>query len=267
ASATIVINGKPDIAPIATQSNCPSSSFDVSTLTITDNNNIAGTTTTFHSMLPTNASNQLSSTVISSSQTIYVQVANATTGCYDIESFMVNITNTCSSSGPDLNLSGTLENGITYTYTACNNIISDVTIQNGASVDYIAGQFIRLTPGFVANSGATFEAKIVACTPLSENDAVVQPRSRHEPLAKAPSVKVFPNPFRGQTTIELEMSEPEPITLSLYDLSGRKMVDLVNNAPLRAGIHQFQWQATQVEAGMYLLALNGRTMQKLVVTR
>lgn len=96
---TITVNGTPDIAPVANQVNtCPATTFDVASLTITDNNLVAGTTTTFHSAAPANATdnaNVLASTVISSTQTVFVMVANATTACFDVASFDVTITTPC----------------------------------------------------------------------------------------------------------------------------------------------------------------------------
>jgi len=95
ASDDVEVFAVPDIEPIGTQStSCPFIGIDLDILTITDNNNLIGTVTTFHSAAPSSASdlsNQLPSNLILSDQTIYVMVANTFTGCFDIESFMVEV--------------------------------------------------------------------------------------------------------------------------------------------------------------------------------
>jgi hypothetical protein len=96
ANITINVQLKPSIANIATQFNtCPSNVFDLGNLSITDDNSVPETITTFHGQKPTSATdltNQLASLVITTDQKVYVMVANATTACYDVDSFMVDIT-------------------------------------------------------------------------------------------------------------------------------------------------------------------------------
>ncbi|KPM49784.1 choice-of-anchor D domain-containing protein [Jiulongibacter sediminis] len=96
ANITINVQMKPSIADITTQVNtCPSNVFDLGNLSITDDNSVPETITTFHGQKPTSATdltNQLASLVITSDQKVYVMVANATTACYDVDSFMVDIT-------------------------------------------------------------------------------------------------------------------------------------------------------------------------------
>ncbi|MEM1324795.1 MAG: LamG-like jellyroll fold domain-containing protein [Bacteroidota bacterium] len=95
AAVNVTVNDIPDIASIGTQMNsCPDETVELTSLNIVDNNSVSGTTTTFHSAAPSSAtdmSNQLASTTITADQTVFVMIANTTTGCFDVESFMVDI--------------------------------------------------------------------------------------------------------------------------------------------------------------------------------
>ena len=111
-----------------------------------------------------------------------------------------------------------------------------------------------------------------ACSPiLVKSDTRQSPNNTGIQLEKeivlSPSAKVYPNPMRHHTTIELSLPKAQAVQLDLYDLSGRKIVNLVNGTTLPEGVHHYEWQCEQVEAGMYLLALNGRIISKLVVIR
>ncbi|MCA9754003.1 MAG: T9SS type A sorting domain-containing protein, partial [Gemmatimonadetes bacterium] len=62
----------------------------------------------------------------------------------------------------------------------------------------------------------------------------------------APTAMVFalgqnaPNPFSGSTAIRFALPEKAPVSLRVYDVSGRLVRTLVN-APLDAGRHAVTW--------------------------
>ena len=59
----------------------------------------------------------------------------------------------------------------------------------------------------------------------------------------------------------------ETVQLDLFDLSGKRVANLVREVTLPAGLHHYEWECNQVEAGMYLLVLNGQVVSKLAVVR
>ena len=69
----------------------------------------------------------------------------------------------------------------------------------------------------------------------------------------------YPNPFRTQTTLQFDLPEPVDVTLSIYDVMGRKVATLVDQ-PLQAGAHEVRWDGrsasgSTVASGVYLLRL------------
>jgi hypothetical protein len=60
----------------------------------------------------------------------------------------------------------------------------------------------------------------------------------------------YPNPFNPQTEITFEISEPEWVTLSVYDALGRKVVTLLDQV-LASGRHQSTFDASQLPTGIY----------------
>ena len=79
----------------------------------------------------------------------------------------------------------------------------------------------------------------------------------------------FPSPVSGTTTINFTLAETGPVSLSVYDLSGR-LVDTVVDGELEAGPHACVWDASGRSAGVYLYTLatpDGSLTRRLVVAR
>ncbi len=76
----------------------------------------------------------------------------------------------------------------------------------------------------------------------------------------------YPNPFRRTTGISFVMTEELPVTLGIYDFSGRKVTELVNKS-LLPGEFTYYWNARDmsnrdVNPGTYLYRLTIGTQQK-----
>ena len=66
----------------------------------------------------------------------------------------------------------------------------------------------------------------------------------------------YPNPFNPITSIRYDLPEQAQVTLTVYDLMGREVTQLVNTTQ-EAGFRSVQWNATDmhgkpVSAGVYL---------------
>ena len=79
----------------------------------------------------------------------------------------------------------------------------------------------------------------------------------------------YPNPFNAQTTIEFALGVAGEIDLSVYDLLGRKIVNL-KSGMLNAGRHSLIWDGANgggrvVASGIYFYRLESpegtRTMR------
>ena len=68
-----------------------------------------------------------------------------------------------------------------------------------------------------------------------------------------------PNPFRAQTTVEFALSEQSHVTVTVYDMMGRKVATLVDG-PRSTGTHRVRWggeseRGETLASGVYLLRM------------
>jgi hypothetical protein len=67
-------------------------------------------------------------------------------------------------------------------------------------------------------------------------------------------LKNYPNPFRNQTTIELNITQSGFVKLSIVDFTGKEIQCLISEN-LSDGTHLFEWNAERLPAGIYFLRL------------
>lgn len=63
----------------------------------------------------------------------------------------------------------------------------------------------------------------------------------------------YPNPFNPSTTIHFTLPEASQVTVEVYDLVGRRVATLLDNAALDAGTHEVRFDAVGLPSGSYLL--------------
>jgi hypothetical protein len=68
----------------------------------------------------------------------------------------------------------------------------------------------------------------------------------------------YPNPFNPGTVIRYSLPEAGFTTLTVYDVTGREVVKLVNGR-INAGMHEVRFEAPTVSSGMYLCRLRSGT--------
>ncbi|HTY35564.1 MAG TPA: T9SS type A sorting domain-containing protein, partial [Bacteroidota bacterium] len=70
----------------------------------------------------------------------------------------------------------------------------------------------------------------------------------------------YPNPFNPSTTIEFTLSMPAVVTLKVYDILGREVATLLDNAQLEDGDQEVQFNALNLATGPYFyrITANGR---------
>ena len=82
----------------------------------------------------------------------------------------------------------------------------------------------------------------------------------------------FPNPFNPSTQIKFEILDPSNITITIYDLSGKTIKNLINVAK-RPGSYNIAWDATnnnnmKVSSGVYIYELkvgNKKKNKKMIL--
>lgn len=84
----------------------------------------------------------------------------------------------------------------------------------------------------------------------------------------------FPNPFRPRTTLSWELPRPGHVRLGIFDLTGRRIVELVDG-PHAQGAHSVEWSGRNetgapVGAGVYFARFESEEAvetRKIVLTR
>ena len=64
----------------------------------------------------------------------------------------------------------------------------------------------------------------------------------------------YPNPFNPETTIRFTLSEPQAVSLKVYDTNGR-LIKILADKKMRAGEHSLRFNATDLPSGTYLYNL------------
>ncbi|MAB66104.1 MAG: hypothetical protein CL662_04630 [Bacteroidetes bacterium] len=72
----------------------------------------------------------------------------------------------------------------------------------------------------------------------------------------------YPNPFNPTTQISFSLPSSEKITLTIFDLLGRKQVTLINDTKYNSGTHNFTFDASGLASGMYIYRLNAGAYSK-----
>ncbi len=76
----------------------------------------------------------------------------------------------------------------------------------------------------------------------------------------------YPNPFNPTTTIRFHIPEAGDVQLIIYDILGRKVVELMSGR-LVSGVHQVEWDASKVSSGIYIYKLTsgGESLSKRMI--
>ncbi|MBL8028493.1 MAG: T9SS type A sorting domain-containing protein [Fibrobacteres bacterium] len=73
-----------------------------------------------------------------------------------------------------------------------------------------------------------------------------------------------PNPFNPTTTITFMNNEPALVSITVFDVTGRKIATLLDNAQKPAATHSITWNASCLSSGIYTIKISsGASVQNL----
>jgi uncharacterized protein (TIGR02145 family) len=75
----------------------------------------------------------------------------------------------------------------------------------------------------------------------------------------------YPNPFNPTTQIRFALPESQQVTIQVYDVNGRLVAELLNNAMYSAGNHQVSFDGSGLSSGIYIYTM--RTSSGMSFTR
>jgi hypothetical protein len=155
-------------------------------------------------------------------------------------------------------------------------------VYNGADFTFSAGQRIRLLPGFTADAGSTFTARIKDCGFASfgrqaapdESGAsllasVVLPTPT-EQLEEKPMLKLSPNPTGDDLVCEYWVRQPGAVEVNVFSEEGKAVTKLHEAVDQQPGPYRIERNIRDLEAGVYIVQLksqNHTESKRLLVSR
>jgi len=158
------------------------------------------------------------------------------------------------------------------TFNASNSIttMNDVSLANGATVVFEAGQSVTLNPGFTAipTNGGSFTARIFDCTTATIVEApTAEARNRNTPTTTiiAPnevlSARVYPNPASSEITLAYTLPESQEVIINIFNSNGMLIHQLLPKQIKDAGKHSLHFYTNELQTGMYFIGIQTKTKQ------
>jgi flagellar hook assembly protein FlgD len=78
----------------------------------------------------------------------------------------------------------------------------------------------------------------------------------------------YPNPFNLSTIIAFQLPISRVVTLSIYDITGKEVMRLIENQRFAPGVHQVVWNGLnqngkEVSSGIYLYELTAGSFREV----
>ncbi|MDP8240260.1 MAG: T9SS type A sorting domain-containing protein [Candidatus Hatepunaea meridiana] len=108
---------------------------------------------------------------------------------------------------------------------------------------------------------SNYEAKICQLTDMLDEIDNRIPTANTDIPTEFDLVGSYPNPFNSTATIAYRLPSSESVTMSIFDVTGRRIVTLIDGR-VEAGYHNVVWDGTDVASGIYFCRMKagGRTM-------
>lgn len=76
-----------------------------------------------------------------------------------------------------------------------------------------------------------------------------------EQAAQSLTLSNYPNPFPTQTTIEFDLPEDAPVTLTVYNIAGKAVSKVLNHQTYARGLHQVNFDGSELGSGIYFYTI------------
>lgn len=153
-----------------------------------------------------------------------------------------------------------------HLFNVSDTLTSTHILLSNTTVDYRAGKSIFLMPGFVANSGAQFLAKIMTCSPsplmeeeeteaimVTLNEELIEDTTSVQEILEKPYILVFPNPTSDELRVQVKTTRLQKIDLTIQNAQGQIMYFGEEN--LMSEMTQSSINVSDYPPGMYWLRI------------
>lgn len=165
-------------------------------------------------------------------------------------------------SGNNLVQDVTVTDGQTACFDALNTITvagngTSFIVQNGGSVNMIAGQNIKYFPNTTIQSGGYLLGHIAPSGPFcstSSIPAIAGVENKIFTTVEQTSFKIYPNPTTGNFILELKDESPvDKVRVDVYGMFGKKVLTAVLN-----GKPEFEFSLSDKPVGIYFIRFSYR---------
>lgn len=127
---------------------------------------------------------------------------------------------------------------------------------------YTCNQFFNVNVDYLNNASSSVSFTLIpeGVTSISNNDYVVKDFKLYQN---------YPNPFNPNTLIKYSLPEKTNVKLSVYNILGTEVVNLVNETQ-NAGEYEIEFNASKLSSGVYLYRLeagNYKATKKLILMK
>ena len=166
-----------------------------------------------------------------------------------------------------------------FGYSSTTNLFE---MRSGSEGSFRATDYVTLGEGFWARSGSDFTAYLDNCPALVAPDqfGVDEPgpsdiadvesatdKSAEHAIGAIHDINVFPNPFSQNTFVEFHVHDAQPVSLTVYDMLGKVVLQPMSKVVHVEGVHQIELHTSSLPNGVYLISVesNGEKTVKRVV--
>ncbi len=152
--------------------------------------------------------------------------------------------------------------------TATNWTDYDVVINpNGNRYYYYAKAYTDQSPKSQPSNTAWVRGYLIKGNPEKPEVQLLEPKANQNTINFA--LSAYPNPFNPFTTLAYELPTDGLVSLKVYDVAGREVLELVQDLRT-AGRYQVEFNGSQYSSGVYLAILQfdqHRRAQKMLLIK
>ena len=138
-------------------------------------------------------------------------------------------------------------------FLVANSVADGETIELYWSIWVTDGSDTLQVHGPYGNFGDDFEP--IGRTLFVTNSTDVANEDEFGVPARFALEQNYPNPFNPSTNIKFALPKASEVTLTVYDMLGRKVATLLNGKQMKAANHTVQFNASALASGMYIYRL------------
>jgi hypothetical protein len=68
----------------------------------------------------------------------------------------------------------------------------------------------------------------------------------------------YPNPFGDQVSIPFYLNAPGEVSMTIFDVTGRRVTQLLQRQSYSDGFHTVEWRPEGIASGVYFIQFSGQ---------